>query len=141
MLFQASCSLINSPLDQAQEYSKEARYDAAVERLTDVIDSNVSEREKAQAFMLRGQAYKNLKEYRYAYRDFQVAWKLSCHLYQVLSTPSEKDNTNFNTAKACTEEIPLMIDELKPFTSDFGAIMATQDASAIVKKMFPDMPR
>ncbi len=141
LLVPAGCSLIRSPLNQAREYSKNEQYDAAVEKLTGIIDSDASEQEKAQAFMFRGYAYSNLKEYRYAYRDYQVAWKLSCHIYQNLNETTENNETEFVPAQACIEEIPPLIDELKPFTSDFGAIMATQEASAIVKKMFPDIPR
>jgi|GEM_PF-2762515 hypothetical protein len=154
------CSFFYSPIDQAQEYTRHKQYDDAVAKLTDMIDSDYSEEEKAQAFMLRGQAYTSLKEYRYAYRDLQVAWKLSCHIYQISppaapakakessqqaptanGTQPETPRTPFTPARACIEEVPRLIDELKPFTSEFGAIMATQEASSIVKKMFPDMPR
>lgn len=157
MLGTPGCSFFYKPIEQAHEYTLHKEYDAAVEKLTDIIDSDYTEEEKAQAFMLRGQAYTSLKEYRKAYRDLQVAWKLSCHLYQSKlpsqTLTAEKDLTQhtangtvqspkaFNTAQACIEDLPFLIDELKPFTSDFGAIMATQEASAIVKKMFPEIPR
>ncbi|WP_320005831.1 hypothetical protein [Maridesulfovibrio sp.] len=152
------CSFFYKPIEQAHEYTLQKKYDAAVAKLTDIIDSDYSEAEKAQAFMLRGQAYSSLKEYRRAYRDLQVAWKLSCHLYQsdpsakhenVPATQNEPQSTNataqnqltFSSAKACIKDLPFLIDELKPFTSEFGAIMATQEASAIVKEMFPELPR
>ncbi|NDV22538.1 hypothetical protein [Desulfovibrio sp. JC022] len=154
------CSFFYKPIEQAQQYALLQQYDAAVDKLTDVIDSDASEEEKAQAFMLRGEAYTSLKEYRYAYRDLQVAWKLSCHIYQTFPTPqlpavteapqsqSTGNSTQqepapkpFTPARACIEQLPRLIDELKPFTSEFGAIMSTQEASAIVKEMFPDMPR
>ncbi|NDV25535.1 hypothetical protein [Desulfovibrio sp. JC010] len=161
LLFSISgCSFFYQPIEQAQEYTRHHEYDAAVDKLSDIIDSDYSEEEKAHAFMLRGQAYTSLKEYRYAYRDLQVAWKLACHIYQV-SPPAEpvtaaeepqappaENGTQqspapapFVPARACIEQLPRLIDELKPFTSEFGAIMATQEASAIVKEMFPDMPR
>lgn len=135
------CSFMSSSLDQAQEFSREKQYDDAVEELNDIISSDATETEKAQAFMLRGKAYTSLKEYRYAYRDLQVAWKLSCHIYQHFPEPAENSSETFDTANACIEQIPILIDNLKPFTSDFGAIMATQNASAIVKKLFPSIPR
>ncbi|WP_320170626.1 hypothetical protein [Maridesulfovibrio sp.] len=134
------CAMMHGSLDQAQEYSRESNYEAAVQTLDNVIGSDESESVKAHAFMLRAEAYSSLKEYRSAYRDLQVAWKLSCHLYQ--KGPDAADaESDFNTAKSCTEKIPLLIDELKPFISDFGAIMATQEAAAIVRKIFPELPR
>ncbi|CCO22167.1 hypothetical protein [Maridesulfovibrio hydrothermalis] len=138
MLTTAGCSFITSSLNQAHQYNKEKNYEAAVTKLTDIIDSDTSNKLKAQAFMVRGQSYINLKEYRYAYRDLQVAWKLSCHIYQI--TPATNSTADeFDTATACIEKIPFLIDELKPFISEFGAIMATQQASSIVKKMFPEL--
>lgn len=146
------------PIEQAQHYALQQQYDDAVDELTGLIKSDAPETEKAQAFMLRGEAYASLKEYRYAYRDLQVAWKLSCHIYQTSPIPQQepeapvqKPSGNatqqevapepFTPAQACIEQLPRLIDDLKPFTSEFGAIMATQEASAIVKEMFPDMPR
>lgn len=138
------CALFTGSLQQSQDYMREQKYEEAVERLDEVIESDASEEEKAHAFLLRSEAYTALKEYRYAYRDLQVAWKLSCHLYQTL--PLRQKNAtlskdSFNTTTACIEKIPLLLDELKPYTSDFGAIMATQEASSIFKKMFPNLPR
>ncbi|WP_319778893.1 hypothetical protein [Maridesulfovibrio sp.] len=160
LLAATGCSFFYKPIEQAQEYTRHQEYDAAVNKLTDIIDSDYSEVEKAQAFMLRGQAYTSLKEYRYAYRDLQVAWKLTCHIYQtspapqpttVPEEPESRPASNstarkaapvpFTPARACIEDLPRLIDDLKPFTSEFGAIMATQEASTIVKKMFPDLPR
>ncbi len=136
--------MFSGSLQQSHDYLHEKRYDAAVERLDSIIKSDAPEIEKAEAFLLRGEAYTALKEYRHAYRDLQVAWKLSCHLYQT-SPPAAENNktpdTSFNSSVACIETIPLLIDELKPFTSDFGAIMATQEASALVKSLFPGLPR
>ncbi len=158
LLAAPGCSFFYKPIEQAHVYALQKEYDAAVAKLTDIIDSDYTEEKKAQAFMLRGQAYTSLKEYRKAYRDLQVAWKLSCHLYQskpleqvdmAQDAQMEQQTTNatgqgpmpFSSAKACIEDLPFLIDELKPFTSEFGAIMATQEASAIVKEMFPELPR
>ena len=152
------CSFFYKPIEQAQHYALQQQYDAAVNELSDLIDSDAPEEEKAYAFMLRGKAYTSLKEYRYAYRDLQVAWKLSCHIYQNSPAPQQPDTNKqivpvtenatqeaspppFSPALACIEQLPQLIDALKPFTSEFGAIMATQEASAIVKQMFPEMPR
>ncbi len=152
------CSFFYKPIEQAKHYALQQQYDAAVDELSDLIDSGAPEEEKAQAFMLRGKAYTSLKEYRYAYRDLQVAWKLSCHIYQnsPATQPSDIDTqkepatenatqeaapAQFSPALACIEQLPQLIDALKPFTSEFGAIMATQEASAIVKQMFPEIPR
>lgn len=146
------------PIEQAQLYALQQQYDDAVDELTGLIKSDAPETKKAQAFMLRGKAYASLKEYRYAYRDLQVAWKLSCHIYQTSPVPQQEPETPvqnpsgnatqqevapepFTPARACIEQLPRLIDDLKPFTSEFGAIMATQEASSIVKEMFPDMPR
>lgn len=158
----SGCSIFYNSMDQAQEYARHRQYDQAVCKLTGIIESAAPEIEKAQAFMLRGEAYTSLKEYRYAYRDLQVAWKLSCHIYQTSpaqlpaaqqsATPYSGTNSTtahsedrhakqFSPAMACIDRIPLLIDKLKPLTSEFGAIMSTQEASAIVKKMFPELPR
>ncbi|MFW5499454.1 MULTISPECIES: hypothetical protein [unclassified Maridesulfovibrio] len=157
LLASSGCSIFYKPIEQAQYYALNQQYDAAVDELSDLIDSDASEEEIAQAFMLRGEAYTSLKEYRYAYRDLQVAWKLSCHIYQISPEPQQpeknaphQESTNatqepapapFSPAQACIEQLPQLIDNLKPFTSEFGAIMATQEASAIVKKLYPEMPR
>lgn len=156
----SGCSFFYKPIEQAQHYALQQEYDAAVDELTDIIESDAAEEEKAHAFMLRGEAYASMKEFRYAYRDLQVAWKLSCHIYQTSpleplpavsksAQPQPAANATqadfipepFLPAQACIEQLPRLIDDLKPFTSEFGAIMATQEASAIVKKLFPDMPR
>ena len=156
----SGCSFFYKPIEQAQHYALQQEYDAAVDELTGIIESAAPEEVKAHAFLLRGEAYTSMKEFRYAYRDLQVAWKLSCHIYQTSpvesiaaaskpALPQPSANTTqvesppepFLPAQACIEDLPQLIDSLKPFTSEFGAIMATQEASAIVKKMFPDMPR
>ena len=158
LLAAPGCSFFYKPIEQAHEYTLQKRYDAAIAKLSDIIDSDNTEEEKAQAFMLRGQSYISLKEYRKAYRDLQVAWKLSCYLYQTAppqqlkiateggQTPHTANATQespitFSPVQACIQDLPVLIDELKPFTSDFGAIMATQEASAIMKELFPDLPR
>ncbi|SDL39805.1 hypothetical protein SAMN05660337_2911 [Maridesulfovibrio ferrireducens] len=151
----SGCAYFGNPINDAIELNNEKQYEQAVQQLNHVIESDASAVAKAQAFMLRGKSYINLHEYRYAYRDLQVAWKVSCDLYQnspdyVLTPPNSTSNSSepnpdstpaapFHPAHACVETIPLLIDELKPFTSDFAAIMATQDASAIIKKMFPEL--
>ncbi|WP_320174805.1 hypothetical protein [Maridesulfovibrio sp.] len=156
-MLSTGCSFFYKPIEQAQYYALNQQYDAAVDELSYLIDSDAPEEEKAQAFMLRGKAYTSLKEYRYAYRDLQVAWKLSCHIYQISPEPQQAAKTEqhqesvnatqepapvpFSPALACLEQLPQLIDNLKPFTSEFGAIMATQEASAIIKKMYPEMPR
>lgn len=137
LLFCGCAAISRSP-----EQCTEARYEAEVEKLTDVIESEVSDSEKARSFMLRAETFSAMREYRYAYRDLQVAWKLTCHLYQNgAEAVSEKTPASFDAATACIETIPVLIDKIKPLTSDFAAIMATQEASAIVKKMFPAIPR
>ncbi|WP_432737597.1 hypothetical protein [Maridesulfovibrio sp. FT414] len=141
LLLAQGCAVFTGSLDKAMQYSRESRHSEAVGQLDSVIKSNASESDKAQAFLLRAKKYKALREYRYAYRDLQVAWKLSCYLYQTETTPTAPGSEPFNSAQACTEHIPLLIDDLKPFVSDFSAIMATQEASALVKQLFPELPR
>ena len=137
----SGCSLMFDSLEQARRYNQEAQYNSAIKSLDHLIDSDADEYEKASAFMLRGKTYINLKEYRYAYRDLQVAWKLSCHIYQNEHDSIQKKIGGFDPAKACTEQIPVLIDDLKPFISEFAAIMSTQEASTIVKTIFPEIPR
>lgn len=149
----SGCTLFRNPINSAIELSGEKQYDKAVQLLDEVIESDASDITKAQAFMLRGKAYKNLHEYKYAYRDLQVAWKISCDIYQnypeheLLSKDYYSNSTNpessapFHPAYACVEAIPVLLDNLKPFTSDFAAIMATQDAARIIKNKFPQLSR
>ncbi|WP_245576997.1 tetratricopeptide repeat protein [Maridesulfovibrio zosterae] len=128
-------------IDQARAYNQKAQYNSAIKSLDHFIDSDANEYEKASAFLLRGKTYINLKEYRYAYRDLQVAWKLSCHIYQNENNSTPTEMNDYDPAKACIEQIPILIDNLKPFISEFGAIMSTQEASALVKIIFPEISR
>jgi len=152
LTFPQGCTFFGNSINNAIELSSEKQYDKAVQLLDNVIESDASDLTKAQAFMLRGKNYTSLHEYKYAYRDLQVAWKISCEIYQNSpehkllpktaysnSTKAESSHSQFHPAYACVETIPILLDNLKPFTSDFAAIMATQEASKIVKKMFPQL--
>ncbi|WP_291328949.1 hypothetical protein [Desulfovibrio sp. UCD-KL4C] len=148
--FLQGCTLFGNSINNAIELRSEKQYDKAVQLLDNIIDSDASDITKAQAFMLRGKSYTSLHEYKHAYRDLQVAWKISCEIYQNYpehkllpkttnsnSTKTEPSQSLFQPAYACVETIPILLDNLKPFTSEFAAIMATQEASKIIKKMFP----
>ncbi|WP_031482132.1 hypothetical protein [Maridesulfovibrio frigidus] len=141
----SGCAMFGGSIDHAIELTNEKEYEKAVQYLSGIIDSGATPLTKAEAFMLRGENYTSLREYRYAYRDLQVAWKASCEIYQstpISETPPSGNSTkSFSSAKACTETVPFLIDELKPFTSDFAAIMATQDASSLTKKHFPEFSK
>ncbi|OEU70799.1 MAG: hypothetical protein BA863_13420 [Desulfovibrio sp. S3730MH75] len=145
-IFISGCAIFGSSIDHAIELTNEKEHEKAVQYLTGIIESGATPLTKAEAFMLRGENYTSLREYRYAYRDLQVAWKVSCEIYQstpISETPPPTDNStsSFSSAKACTETVPFLIDELKPFTSDFAAIMATQEASALTKEHFPELAK
>ena len=150
LTFLQGCAFFGNSINNAIELRNEKQYEKAVQLLDNVIESDASDITKAQAFMLRGRNYTSLHEYKYAYRDLQVAWKISCEIYQNSpehkllpkiissnSTKTEPSQPQFHPADACIETIPILLDNLKPFTSDFAAIMATQEASKIIKTMFP----
>ncbi len=142
----SGCAIFGGSIDHAIDLTNEKEHEKAVQYLTGIIESDATPLTKAEAFMLRGKNYTSLREYRYAYRDLQVAWKASCDIYQsspAPEVPPQAGNATkpFSSARACTETVPFLIDELKPFTSEFAAIMATQEALALTKKHFPDFAK
>ncbi len=135
----SACSLFTGNLKEGISLIEKKDYEKAITVLDSEIDSARTPQAAAKAYKYRGIAKAELKDYRHAYTDFQIAWKLSCTLApKYLADDKASTNEEYND---CNSVIPEKLHEIKHFLSDFSAIMATQKAAEIMSKKYPAFAR
>lgn len=133
-----SCSITEDHLPKGIHLTESREYKQAEAILTDEIDRASEPETVARAYKYRAIARVGLKEYREAFTDMQIAWKLSCTLAPKFI---HHNATAPATYSDCNYDIPERMSEIKLFLSDFAAIMATQDAVKILKSNYPAFAR
>lgn len=130
----SGCSYFSDNLQEGIKLTDKGQYDQAVNELNQEIKIASDPASVAQAYKYRGIAKTGLKEYRDAYSDLQIAWKLSCTLAPKFIPPNGPKSSTFED---CNKNIPQLLNNVRPFLSDFATIMATQKAAEIMKRKYP----
>ncbi len=134
ILFSTGCTAFRGNMQEGIELNKSRHYKEAAEIFSAEIHAATTPESAAMAYKYRAIARTGMKDYREAFSDLQIAWKISCTLAPKFPPPANATSPQYED---CNRNIPKLIEDLRPFLSDFAAIMATQEAAKTMKRRFP----